>query len=148
MLTKISSALDAIADNLEKKGLVKEAFEIDKVADTVEALYGVPGTPAHDIINRPYGPGWTPGHESKEIFTVDELESKDFEVGKEFKPVVVLDDHGKKLYNSQSLPGYGGWGNNSPTNFVVVNGKKAIFVDMGQVRGGTPVKDLKLKWAI
>lgn len=36
MRTKISSMLDSIADRLEKKGLVKEAFEIDKVADEIE----------------------------------------------------------------------------------------------------------------
>jgi len=33
MLSKISSMLDAVADSLEKKGLIKEAYEIDKVAD-------------------------------------------------------------------------------------------------------------------
>lgn len=36
MLTKISSALDVIADRLEKKGLIKEAYEIDRVADEIE----------------------------------------------------------------------------------------------------------------
>ena len=39
--------LDAIADSLEKKGLVKEAYEIDKIADAVEAGKGVvPGIPS------------------------------------------------------------------------------------------------------
>jgi len=36
MLEKISSMLDAVADSLEKKGLVKEAFEIDKIADMID----------------------------------------------------------------------------------------------------------------
>ena len=38
MLTKISSMLDAVADSLEAKGLIKEAYEIDKVADAIEPL--------------------------------------------------------------------------------------------------------------
>jgi hypothetical protein len=37
-MNKISSMLDAVADSLEAKGLVKEAYEIDKVADAVEAF--------------------------------------------------------------------------------------------------------------
>ena len=37
MLNKISSMLDVVADSLEKKGLIKEAYEIDKIADAVEA---------------------------------------------------------------------------------------------------------------
>ena len=37
-MNKISSMLDAVADSLEAKGLVKEAYEIDKVADTIDAL--------------------------------------------------------------------------------------------------------------
>jgi len=36
MLSKISSMLDAVADRLEAKGLIKEAYEIDKVADAVD----------------------------------------------------------------------------------------------------------------
>ena len=36
MLSKISSMLDAVADSLEAKGLIKEAFEIDKVADMLD----------------------------------------------------------------------------------------------------------------
>ena len=40
MRTKISSALDSIADSLEEKGLVKEALEVDKVADAIEANLG------------------------------------------------------------------------------------------------------------
>lgn len=46
MLNKISAMLDAIADNLEKKGLVKEAFEIDKVADQIDfdIIYKYPFT--------------------------------------------------------------------------------------------------------
>jgi len=38
MLTKISSELDAIADRLEKKGFVREALEVDKVADACDRL--------------------------------------------------------------------------------------------------------------
>lgn len=37
MLSKISSMLDVIADSLEAKGLIKEAYEIDKIADIVDA---------------------------------------------------------------------------------------------------------------
>jgi hypothetical protein len=33
MLSKISSMLDDIANSLQKKGLIKEAYEIDKIAD-------------------------------------------------------------------------------------------------------------------
>ena len=36
MLTRISSMLDAIADRLEAQGLVKQAFEIDKISDAIE----------------------------------------------------------------------------------------------------------------
>jgi hypothetical protein len=36
MLNKISSMLDAVADSLEKKGLIKEAYEIDKIADSID----------------------------------------------------------------------------------------------------------------
>lgn len=37
MLSKISSMLDAVADSLEAKGLIKEAYEIDKIADKLAA---------------------------------------------------------------------------------------------------------------
>ena len=37
MLNKISAKLDTIADSLEAKGFMKEAYEIDKVADMIEA---------------------------------------------------------------------------------------------------------------
>jgi len=36
MLPKISSMLDAVADSLEAKGLIKEAYEIDKIADELD----------------------------------------------------------------------------------------------------------------
>jgi hypothetical protein len=35
MLNKISSVLDVIADRLEAKGLIKEAYEVDKIADAI-----------------------------------------------------------------------------------------------------------------
>jgi len=35
MLNKISSMLDVVADRLEAKGLIKEAYEVDKVADAI-----------------------------------------------------------------------------------------------------------------
>jgi hypothetical protein len=38
MLNKISSLLDVVADSLEAKSLIKEAYEIDKVADEVDRL--------------------------------------------------------------------------------------------------------------
>jgi hypothetical protein len=38
MLSKISSMLDAVADSLEAKGLIKEAFEIDKIADEFDSI--------------------------------------------------------------------------------------------------------------
>jgi len=37
MLTKISSMLDAVADSLEAQGLIKEAYEIDKIADAIDS---------------------------------------------------------------------------------------------------------------
>jgi len=37
-MNKISSMLDAVADSLEARGLIKEAYEIDKVADAIEPL--------------------------------------------------------------------------------------------------------------
>lgn len=40
MRTKISSALDSIADHLEARGLVKEAYEVDKIADALEKAAG------------------------------------------------------------------------------------------------------------
>jgi len=36
MLSKISSMLDDIANSLEAKGLLKEAFEIDRISNTLE----------------------------------------------------------------------------------------------------------------
>lgn len=38
MLSKISSMLDAIADSLEKKGFIKEAYEIDKITDEFDKV--------------------------------------------------------------------------------------------------------------
>jgi hypothetical protein len=38
MIDKLSARLDLIADALEYKGLIKEAFEIDKIADMLDAL--------------------------------------------------------------------------------------------------------------
>jgi hypothetical protein len=38
--SKISSMLDAVADSLEAKGLIKEAYEIDKVADKISRNEG------------------------------------------------------------------------------------------------------------
>jgi len=38
MLNKISTMLDSIADRLEAKGLIKEAYELDKVADEIQRL--------------------------------------------------------------------------------------------------------------
>ena len=58
MLTKISSALDAIADRLEKKGLVKEAFELDKIADELDnASTKIAGREDGEYYNRLRGPG-------------------------------------------------------------------------------------------
>jgi hypothetical protein len=37
MKNKFSSMLDSISNSLEKKGLIKEAYEIDKIADSLEA---------------------------------------------------------------------------------------------------------------
>lgn len=37
MLTKISKMLDNVADKLEAKGLIKEAYEIDKISDQIDA---------------------------------------------------------------------------------------------------------------
>ena len=42
MLSKISSMLDAVADSLEAKGLIKEAYEIDKIADLLEDIKKAP----------------------------------------------------------------------------------------------------------
>jgi len=36
MLTKISSMLDAVADRLQKKGMMEEARDIDRIADLVD----------------------------------------------------------------------------------------------------------------
>ena len=36
-MNKIAAMLDAVADSLENKGLVKEAYEVDKIADAVES---------------------------------------------------------------------------------------------------------------
>jgi hypothetical protein len=43
MYKKISSILDAIADSLEEKGFIKEAHEVDKIADMIDAAmpYGM-----------------------------------------------------------------------------------------------------------
>jgi CRISPR-associated protein Csx3 len=37
MLNKISSMLDAVADSLEARGLIKEAYEIDRITDKIAA---------------------------------------------------------------------------------------------------------------
>ena len=41
--------LDAVADSLEAKGLIKEAYEIDKVADAIEATANTPAQKANEI---------------------------------------------------------------------------------------------------
>ena len=38
MYLKISSMLDTIANSLESKGLIKEAYEIDKIADAIDNI--------------------------------------------------------------------------------------------------------------
>lgn len=38
MISKISKMLDDVADRLEAKGLIKEAYEIDKIADGLSTL--------------------------------------------------------------------------------------------------------------
>lgn len=38
MVSKISSMLDSISDCLEKRGLIKEAYEIDRAANTIDNL--------------------------------------------------------------------------------------------------------------
>jgi len=52
MQSKISSMLDAVAESLEAKGLVKEAYEIDKIADNIEKVSGLYGT-LGEFGNRP-----------------------------------------------------------------------------------------------
>jgi hypothetical protein len=37
MTSKISATLDNIANRLEAKGLIKESYELDKIADSIEA---------------------------------------------------------------------------------------------------------------
>ena len=49
MLSKISSMLDAVADSLEKKGFIKEAYEIDKIADQTDEI-------DFDTISKPVPP--------------------------------------------------------------------------------------------
>jgi len=39
MIIKISSLLDYIADRLETKGLIKEALDLDRVADAIDSEY-------------------------------------------------------------------------------------------------------------
>jgi hypothetical protein len=53
MLNKISYLLDAVADSLEAKGLIKEAYEIDKVADEMDSLQsGSMPTDAHTLYDK------------------------------------------------------------------------------------------------
>lgn len=40
-MNKISSMLDAVADSLEARGLIKEAYELDKVADSLDRVAGL-----------------------------------------------------------------------------------------------------------
>jgi hypothetical protein len=42
-MNKISSLLDSIADRLEAKGYIKEAYEIDKVADVLGQISNILG---------------------------------------------------------------------------------------------------------
>jgi len=48
MIDKLSSMLDAIADSLESKGLMKEAAEVDVVANTIDRYHKRPLTGIHD----------------------------------------------------------------------------------------------------
>ena len=45
MYMKISSMLDKVANNLESKGLLKEAFELDRIADSLGKLGAIAGKP-------------------------------------------------------------------------------------------------------
>ena len=38
MMDKISSMLDSVADSLEARGLVKEAYEVDNISDYIEKV--------------------------------------------------------------------------------------------------------------
>lgn len=59
-MNKISSMLDAVADSLEKKGLIKKAYEIDKIADFVDSSSQIPGLAYGRSLADKYG--W-PKHE-------------------------------------------------------------------------------------
>lgn len=48
-MNKISSMLDKIADSLESNGLIREAYEIDKIADSVEEKYITSGSTANAV---------------------------------------------------------------------------------------------------
>jgi hypothetical protein len=69
-MNKIAAMLDAVADSLEAKGLFKEAFEIDKVADEVSAP------------KAPYVPGIMPRYK--------EAISKYFRVGTKIDNIQII----------------------------------------------------------
>lgn len=59
------------------------------------------------------------------------------------KNPTVLDDRGKQLFPGNMVPGYGGWGQNGPTEFVTVDGRKALFAEPV---AKTALGGLRLKW--
>ena len=110
MLSKISSMLDAVADSLEAKGLIKEAFEVDKVADAVEAVED-----EGDVFDFPYdGPRTQADREylerQREKEKIDSIKREEYEKalnvikvtvnnalkdGKSNKPYLIPDFQGK-----------------------------------------------------
>jgi hypothetical protein len=75
MLSKISSMLDAVADSLEAKGLIKEAYEIDRVADEIDKKpansFGNITTAKPELYSKILDSATLVGTDGKYIFTED-----------------------------------------------------------------------------
>ena len=58
--------------------------------------------------------------------------------------IIITDDKGHRISPFGMVPGYGGWGNNAPTKYVLVNGYRANFVSSINL---TSVRFLTMEWA-
>jgi hypothetical protein len=77
-------------------------------------------------------------------FTLNELAKELLAPTQSLYDLEVKDSDGKELHPLRMVPGYGGWGNNSPTEFITIRGRKALFVD--KVSQNT-LRCLRLRWA-
>ena len=77
-------------------------------------------------------------------FTLNSLAQELLKPAESLYALEVKDEDGREMHPGQMVPGYGGWGNNSPTKYITIRGRKALFVDKVSRNA---LRYLKLKWA-